>query len=355
MSENPKATLNVPVFEENPLCSKQLPTNATQGFARTCEKSDKIRLEDWLNQSGYPEDGEKLARCSLTVGHYKCIGDHDFYYRQYCGREYCPICGQKDSYYHHRRTLRAAVHFIWAIPWGNLTFTIPKDISESYLSKRYLSILQKAVWEVARDNFGVEGVEVVIHPLGQAEGGLHIHFEVLFMIVGTFGKAMVPPVVIENTKKAWALKLNEIFNLKLTTADVRYSFVTKKSKKWHKMNYIHRPICTEDAMLKLSDQDKKYILSLKGFRRIRYFGCMADRKIRQWLRKHWAPIKIRDFPMIERKVCAICKQKMRYIGFEWVNNIPTSQVVKYNDNIWIDKVVDAFLREQHNKEEPSDS
>jgi len=352
MPEGTPNSLNAPVFDQNPLCSIDIPSNATQGFPGTYEKTDKIRLEDWLLQSGHPEEGEKLARCGLLAGHYKCPGDHDFFYRQYCGREFCPVCGQKGSYFHRRRTLRAAEHFLWAIPWGNLTFTIPKAISTSFLSKRYLSLLQKAVWEVARDGVGIEGAEVVIHPLGQAVGGLHIHFEVLFMIIGTFGKGMVPLSVIEYIKKAWAQKLNEIFKLNLPTADVRYSFVTKKSKKWHKLNYIHRPICTEDAMLKLSDQDKKYILALKGFHRIKYFGCLANRKIHQWLRKHWAPIKVRDVPMIERKVCPICKQKMRYIGFEWIENIPYNLVERYNENTWIDRAVAAFLREQHNKEEP---
>lgn len=343
------------VLAENPLCSKQLPSNSTDAISTTYENQVKIRFEDWLNQSGYPEDGEKLARCSLVVGHYQCPGEHDFYYRQYCGREFCPICGRKDSHFHHRRTLRAAEHFIWAITWGNLTFTIPKAISDSHLSKKYLSVLQGAAWEVTKGNFGVEGAEVVLHPLGQAKNGLHIHFEVLFMMIGTFGKGMVPSEVIERVKKAWAGKLNEIFKLNLETADVRYSFVTKKSKKWHKLSYIHRPICTEEAMLELSDEDKKYILSLKGFHRIRYFGVLANRKIKAWLHKHWAPIKVREVPMIERRVCPICKQKMRYIESVWIDDIPKILVEKYNEDIWIDKAVAAFLREQHNKGGPSAS
>jgi len=345
MPESPYIQENVPFLEKEPLCSIEYQVTQLPYKSTSYENGGSVRLEDWLIQSGYPDDGEKLARCSQVVNHYQCEGGHDFYYRQHCGREYCPICGQKGSFYHKRRVLRAAEHFIWAIPWGNLTFTIPKSISESYLPKRYLSILQKAAWEVTRDNLGVEGAEVVIHPLGQAENGLHIHFETLFNIIGTFGRGAVPLIVLENIKKAWARKLNEIFNLNLSTTDVKYSFVTTKPKKWHKLNYIHRPVCTEDAMLKLSDQDRRYILSLKGYHKVKYFGCLANRKLHKWLRKHWAPMRIRNIPMLERKVCPICEKKMRYIGWDWVKDIPLKNVEIHNQNVWIDKAVASFLRQ----------
>lgn len=321
-----------------------LPTIANPTKQSSCDNTSPLDFENWLYSNGYPEDGEKLTRCANMISHYACPAGHNFYYRQFCGREYCPICGAKDSYYHKRRVSRAAEHFLWESPWGNLVYTMPKHISESHLSKRYLRILQKAVWEITRDNFGIEGVSVTIHLLGRAEKGLHVHFEVLFCLTRTGGKGLVPQIVIEKTKKAWRNKLNEIFKLDLDKVDVRYSFAASKPKKWHKLNYIHRSVCTEDAMLKLSDDDKRYILSLKGFHRNRYFGAMAGRNLHKWLRKYWAPLRIREIPAIERRVCPICKVRLRYQGRLWITDIPYSQVEQYNDSIWVDRMVAAHRR-----------
>ena len=321
-----------------------LPTIAIPTPETSYDNSPLLNFENWLLFNGHTEDGEKLARCATSVSHYQCPQEHNFYYRQFCGREYCPICGAKDSFYHKRRVSRAAEHFLWDCPWGNLVFTMPKHISESHLSKRYLRILQKAVWEISRDNFGIEGASVTIHLLGRAEKGLHVHFEVLFCITRTGGKGVVPKIVIDKTKKAWRNKLNEIFNLNLDKIDLRYSFVTSKPKKWHKLNYIHRSVCTEDAMLKLSDDDKRYILSLKGYHRNRYYGCMAGRNLHKWLRKYWAPLRVVEVPAIERRVCPICKVRLRYQGRLWITDIPYSQVEQYNDSIWVDRAVMASLR-----------
>ena len=331
------------VLAENPLCSTILPSDRTQGILSTSEELGKRTFSDWLKQNGYPEEGEKLDSCSLTVEHWSCDNGHNFYFRKFRGREYCPICGAKDSYYHNRRTMRAAEHFIWAVTWGNLTYTIPKELSESRLPKENLRRLQKMAWEVTNRILKVEGAEVVVHLLGGKSEGLHVHLEVLFMRIGCFNRGMIPKPRLKAIKKVWALLLNKEFKLNLKTTDVRYSFAATHPKKWHKLKYIHRPICTEEAMLQLSDEDKKYILNLFGYHRTRYFGVLANSKIKEFLRKHWAPIKIHETPLIEKRVCPICKIHMRYKDRIFIDEIPESQVTRYNDDIWIDRAVDAYL------------
>jgi hypothetical protein len=340
-------TPNPSVLPEKYLCSTILPSNRTEDFSDTSENLDKKNFSDWLKLNDYPEEGEKLDSCSLRVEHWTCKNGHDFYFRKYCGKEYCPICGAKGSYYHNRRVMRAAEHFIWAVTWGNLTYTMPKEISEKRLDKSQLRKLQKLAWEVSKDIFKLEGAEVVVHLLGQEGEGLHVHFEVLFMRTGCFNKGKVEPEIIEKVKTKWAEKLNQEFGLNLKTTSVRYSFAATHPRKWHKLKYIHRAICTEEAMLKLSDQDKKYVLDLKGYHRTRYFGALANNRINKFLRKSWAPIKLRETPLIEKRICPMCKTKMYYQDTIFIDEMLKSQVVKYNNDIWMDRQVDAFLRQEN--------
>jgi len=185
--------------------------------------------------------------------------------------------------------MRAAEHFIWAIPWGNLTYTMPKEISNRRLDKGQLRKLQKLAWEITRDIFGVEGAEVVVHLLGDHSEGLHVHFEVLFMRIGVFNRGVVPPEQIAQVKAEWAKALNTEFGGSLETTDIRYSFAATHPRKWHKLQYIHRAICTEEKMMELSDDDKKYILGLKGYHRTRWFGVLANKNIHEFKRNTGRP------------------------------------------------------------------
>jgi len=329
-----------------PLCSTHYQVSEPQGIPGTSEKLDKNRFEDWLFSAGYTEDAEKLASCSLRVEHWTCDKGHDFYFRKYCGREYCPICGAKDSYYHNRRVMRAGEHFIWAVTWGNLTFTMPKEVSERRLEKRQLRKLQDLAWQATQRILKIEGAGVTVHLLGREGQGLHVHFEVLFHMIGCFNKGLISKPKLKAIKKVWAVLLNREMGLDLKKTDVKYSFAATHPKKWHKLSYIHRPICTEDAMLALDDEDKKYILSLKGYHRTRWFGALANSNLHEFLRKHWAPMKLRETPLIEKRVCPMCKTKLHYQDTMFIDEIPKSQVVQYNSDIWMDRAVDAFLRQE---------
>lgn len=338
------------VLPESSLCSTHYQVTEPPGIPGTSEILGKKRFEDWLFSAGYTEDGEKLASCSLTVEHWTCDNGHDFYFRKYCGREYCPICGAKDSYYHNRRVMRAADHFIWAVTWGNLTFTMPKEVSERRLEKTQLRKLQDLAWQVTQRILKVEGAGVTVHLLGREGQGLHAHFEVLFHRIGCFNKGIISKPKLKAIKKVWALLLNKEFSLDLKTTDVRYSFAATGPRKWHKLSYIHRPICTEEAMLRLNDEDKKYILSLKGYHRTRWFGVLSNSQVKEFLKKHWAPATLRETPLIEKRICPMCKTKLRYQDRMFIDQIPKTQVVRYNNDIWMDRAVDAFLRQEEQGE-----
>ncbi len=344
-----RTPLGPSVLPEKSLCSIHYQVSQHTDFPGTSEKLDKKSFEDWLFSAGYTEDAEKLASCSLTVEHWKCDNGHDFYFRKFCGREYCPICGAKDSYYHNRRVMRAAEHFIWAVTWGNLTFTMPKEISERRLEKVQLRRLQDLAWQATQRILKVEGASVTVHLLGREGAGLHVHFEVLFMRLGVFNKGLIPKPRLKAIKKVWALLLKKEFGLDLKTTDVKYSFAATRPKKWHKLSYIHRPICTEEAMLALNDEDKKYILSLKGYHRTRWFGALSNKNLHQFLRKHWAPLELKETPLIEKRVCPVCKTKMHYHDRMFIDEIPKSQVVQYNNDIWMDRAVAAFLTMQNSQ------
>jgi hypothetical protein len=332
---------------QSSLCSTHYQVTEHQGISSTCDKEPAPRFEDWLYNAGYTEDAAKLSSCSLRFEHWTCDKGHDFYFRKYCGREYCPICGAKGSYYHNRRVTRAAEHFIWAVTWGNLTYTMPKEISQMRLDKSQLRKLQALAWEVTQRVLKVEGASVTVHLLGDKSQGLHVHFEVLFHRIGCFNKGVIGRPKLKAIKKIWAILLAREFKMTIPKTDVRYNFAASRPKKWHKLNYIMRPICTEEAMLALDDADKHYILGLKGYHRTRWFGELANNKINEFLKKHWAPHKLRETPLIEKRVCPMCKTKMHYQDTLFEDEIPKNQVTKYNSDIYMDRGVDAFMRQEN--------
>jgi len=340
-------TLNSEVLpQKNHLCSTHYQVTEVPEIPSTSNNSPAPRFEDWLYSAGYTEDAEKLSSCALRFEHWQCDEGHDFYFRKYCGREYCPVCGAKGSYYHNRRITRAAEHFIWAVTWGNLTFTMPKEISEKRLDKSQLRKLQNLAWEVAQRVLKIEGAAVTVHLLGEKSQGLHVHFEVLFHRIGTFNRGKIEKSRLKAIKKIWAILLGREFNLQIPAADVRYEFAATHPKKWHKLSYIMRPICTEEAMLKLDELDRHYIMSLKGYHKTRWFGAMANNKVNEFLKKHWAPHRLRNTPPIERRVCPMCMKRMHYVDTLFQDEIPKSQVVRYNDDIYMDRAVDAYMRQE---------
>ncbi|MDD5061919.1 MAG: hypothetical protein WC329_06935 [Candidatus Omnitrophota bacterium] len=341
--ESTKEGLDLP---RGGLCSTHYQVTELPAIPATSNKPGPQRFEDWLYHAGYVEDAEKLSSCALRFEHWACPNGHDFYFRKYCGREYCPVCGAKGSYYHNRRVTRAAEHFIWAVTWGNLTFTMPKEISQRHLDKSQLRKLQNMAWEVTERILKTEGASVTVHLLGDRSPGLHVHFEVLFHRIGCFNKGMITRPQLKAIKKVWAILLSREFKLCIPSTDVRYSFAAARPKKWHKLNYILRPICTEDAMLALDDVDRHYIMSLKGYHRTRWFGQLANNKVNGFLRKHWAPVKLRETPLIEKRVCPMCKKKMKYQDTIFESDIPAMNVTKYNSDIYMDKAVDAFMRQE---------
>ena len=100
-------------------------------------------------------------------------------------------------------------------------------------------------------------------------------------------------------------------------------------------------------MLALPDEDKRYILSLKGYHRTRWFGVLANSNLHEFLKKRWAPVKIRETPLIEKRVCPMCKTKLFYQSRMFISEIPTTQVVQYNSDIWLDRAVDAYMRQEN--------
>lgn len=89
-------------------------------------------------------NGEETT-CPAWFNHGVCDNGHEFARLDYCGREWCPICGAKDSDTHKRRFARWLPKAQTFHVMGYLILTIPEHIREEYRSKKALNILCKSM------------------------------------------------------------------------------------------------------------------------------------------------------------------------------------------------------------------
>lgn len=310
-------------------------------------KGKKRAIFQWLHFENYEKAAEKLSMCGKTWSGLKCPSGHEKYVRVHCRLDFCPTCGKKGSLAHKRRYIRALDRLVNLGTLGECVFTLPEEISASWLDKETLGYLEKQAYKTVEDNFNTEGGVVRMHPLGDKGNKLHVHFNVLFPINDEFGKGEVPRGVLNRFRDQWTKIVNDRFKTNYKKINCFYKFAPEGGRRIHRVKYVFRPIATADKFLMLSDNDKHWIVSLSGWHNTRWYGKLANAKYKKYLEsKGINPTEKEDSDVGLSSVCPVCGGKFKWIGTFSKDEVPRRKLRYVDDDVLVDFAIWEAIKDR---------
>lgn len=305
----------------------------------------KSWVVEWLAKNAYDKKALQVHSCGTKVVALQCPNGHQKRVRITCHKDYCPRCGQKGSLAHKRRYLRAMDRLIWAPVLGYMIFTLPQEASESMPDKAQLSKIEKEAVRIVQCSFSTPGCMARTHFIGEKTGQLHIHVNVLFPITETNGKGEVPKETLYNIRQRWTTFVNTAFDLNSSTTNVFYRFATTPVKMRHKIKYVTRPIVVAEKFLSLSNEEKKWYLSLTGWHNTRWYGQLSNNKYKEFLQAQGVDVTAHQEENIAlAKKCPVCGEHFKYQEILDVGDIPSNQFWRIDKDTWVDLEIAAALR-----------
>jgi hypothetical protein len=290
----------------------------------------KEEVTDWLSFNGETPLADRINFCGTSFVHLEDSKGNQKYARIRCKNELCPVCGTKNSAVHIRRVRRAATRLLWNGLLGYFVFTLPAEISEARPDKDVINDITKKAWLIVKQEFETPGGLSRIHLMGDKPGKLHIHINFLFPLLTADNRGMISKEKIEKVRGLWTKTLNETFKLNLKESNFKYRFADLPGKKVNKIKYVLRPIVTAYKFLTLSDEDKKYILSLRKGHNTRWYGELSNSKYKKYLLDRGI-----DAEKIEAEIdgllCPVSGEK-----YHFVDIIPQSALPLHNLR-WLDE------------------
>ena len=291
---------------------------------------------------------QALETCGKNFVHLETFENEIKLSRIHCNNEFCPICGQQNSGLARKRSGRALDRLIWAPILGYMVFTLPDEISKNRPDREVLKRLSKAAWEISKKFFDPSGGMVRTHFMGETPGKFHIHFNVLFPRQTNTGE--VPLETLHNIRSEWTTVINKEFKADYKMTNIYYKFAIETGRQIHKIKYVLRPVVTPDKFITLSDDDREYVISLKGWHNTRWFGKLANSQYK----KYFKEIDIELAPDYEA-VAPISGEKYCYMGIISKANVGTgsfidtdghfNQIRGMDNDTFVDPKTKSFLKE----------
>lgn len=263
-------------------------------------------LELVAKRYGVPSHAQDEAEFLLTKdcpsfylqGHDK--NGHRFAKELYCGREWCPVCGQNWSASHQRRFSRWIDKGMRIKSMGYLVFTIPEYLRPQFRTKAALTRLAKRVVGTLK-NFGFERGLRRYHYFGDKTTKYHPHLNVI--VDGEF----LTPIALAAIKREYARILDT------QKAVVYYRYVTTPAKMVHILKYVLR------ATYKDSKWDVPMALELKGFRNQSWWGAGKWSNTYEWSlsdlpnkREELGDYDYEAIAALEQGLCPICGERIEW-------------------------------------------
>ena len=291
----------------------------------------------WLDDNGYSDLASKMLSCGTNYAYLRCPNGHEKYAKLHCKLEFCPDCGARGSRIHKTRATRARDRLLWAPVLGYAVFTLPGDLAASHLSKDTLKRLEQEAGKIVMTHFGAAGGSNRIHFAGDALGHLQIHVNVLFALENTNGIGKVDKAILDAARDAWTVFVNSHFNRTEKTTVFHYSFATTGPKKANKIKYVFRPIIDAFKFMVLPDEDKHYIVGLRGWHNTRWFGKLSNSTYKKYLTgKGIEYQKHQNDDAYLSKICPVCGEKFRYIETVHKYDLPIYRLRRLDNDTLVD-------------------
>ena len=205
------------------------------------------------------------AKCPgyFVVG--QCENGHRFAKELYCGREWCPVCGEDESPAHMRRFARWVGKVQQLRTVGYLVFTLPEEVRSRYRSKAKLNELTKRVTggdksrriEGMLKGMGFDRGLARWHWFGETPGKWHPHLNVIVE------SGHLTHSQLRSIRRAYAGILG------VDVAVVNYSYAKVVPKMVHVLKYVTR------ATFRDYTWDERMAARLYNFRNMRSWGSWS--------------------------------------------------------------------------------
>jgi hypothetical protein len=228
---------------------------------------------------------------------------------------------------------------------------LPKEVSASLPGSKQINSLYKLAWEILKDWLNAEAAIIVLHFCGDKKDDLHIHFDCSFPILHTNGDCSYPLGLLNMARAQWTAGINRIFKASYIDTVGHYNFVNTLEQEHHLIKYVTRSTVSAEKFIKLPDKQKEYCIKQGKKKIIRYYGEFVGKKKPDFLAKHKVNIEKTPGNFIDQKICPICNEKMKPSAPIFMDDIPLTNVERYNSHTLVDREIMAWIR-QKEREKP---
>lgn len=269
----------------------------------------------WLIDNGYWDYFGALAKCGRHYVEVEDENGHKFLKRIFCGREFCPVCGEEGSDAHDRRYERIFGRLMWSEVLGYVVLTIPDYLRDRFRDVEMLKALHKAGWRVVQQVLNPDGALTVLHLFGDQGDNFNPHLNVVFPIEeGWQSKGS-----LNDLRRQWRLALEKLLSVTIPEdkENANYHYRDSEAKKMHTLKYVSRPVCGFDRFMRLDDELRKFLLGLNGFHNFRWYGRLSNSTYKKYFEEEGINIEevMKKFGLLqEDKGCPICGEKLKFVG-----------------------------------------
>lgn len=232
-----------------------------------------------------------------------CEDGHRYAKELYCGREWCPVCGEEWSNSHQRRFSRWLPKAFQMKSMGYFVFTLPPDVRNRFRTKKALSRLGSSIQDILK-SYGFDRGLRRWHFMGDKSNDWHPHLNVL--VDGNY----IPDSKLDRIKRSYAALLG------VEVADVNYHYRKTAGEKVHTLKYVTR------ATFRDYTWDEEMAYELKGFRNQLWWGHKRWNEPEAWTLADLKPneqlelesLDSRAVASLEVGECPECKKSITWGG-----------------------------------------
>lgn len=220
-----------------------------------------------------------------------CVNGHRYLKLMLCGKEWCPVCGEKWSWIHQRRYYRMLPKLkVLAKRKGSIGYlvvTIPKEMRALFANTALLNDFRRYIIDFLKRQGYERGVRVW-HWAGEDGKTWKPHLNILI------GAGYIDKTKLTGWRELFTswLELKTGLSVPGESIVIKYRYSKVPAKQRHWLRYVVRPT--------MRVYQPFYAALLKGYHNIGSWG--------EWTLRD----KANDLSDLERNVCPQCKEPLRW-------------------------------------------
>lgn len=224
-----------------------------------------------LHRLGRKKEAAALAYCGRCATLFECE-NHDVWVPRFCGKPYCPGCGEEGSPIHLRRYSRI-VQRIKDVRWQKDVVTLPEKYRPA--TKAEVTDLAQIIADMIMVWYDVPASLIAVHWLGEVSQG--VHFEVITPGLGK--KRSKDELHALREWLAWGLDFDVLPVINHQYVSSREKAEIQQAKWWHGIRYAAHPTGYSGRWDAMTDEELQVLLSMmKGYHTVRGYGLWSNTK-----------------------------------------------------------------------------